>query len=64
MINNLKFHSLNRREVNKLEEMMNENDVTHPFRDDDSDEEIFDPGMFDDNSYGNIGTNNIPPNLI
>ena len=49
----------------KLDEMMHETDVTHPFKSgdsEDSDEEVFESGNFDNNSYGNIGTNNIPPN--
>ncbi len=46
----------------KLEEMMNENEVIHPFKDSDSSDEELQPTFFDDNSYGNIGANNIPPN--
>ena len=49
----------------KLDEMMYETDVSHPFKNgdsDDSDDDISDPGVFESNSYGNIGTNNIPPN--
>ena len=45
--------------------MMYETDVSHPFKNgdsDDSDDDISDPGVFESNSYGNIGTNNIPPN--
>ncbi len=47
----------------KLEEMMNENEVTNPLSDtnESSDEDIC-PNVYEDNSYGNIGTNNIPPN--
>lgn len=49
----------------KLDEMMYETDVSHPFKNgdsDDSDDDISEPGVFESNSYGNIGTNNIPPN--
>lgn len=46
-----------------LEEMMNENEVNNPLSEDgESSEEETDPNTFEDNSYGNIGTNNIPPN--
>ena len=49
----------------KLDEMMYETDVSHPFKNgdsDDSDDDISDPSVFESNSYGNIGANNIPPN--
>lgn len=49
----------------KLDEMMNENDVTHPFKDDfsdDSEDDHITLNCCEDNSYGNVGTNNIPPN--
>lgn len=49
----------------KLDEMLYETDVNHPFRNldtDSSDDEINDPSEFDNNSYGSIGANNIPPN--
>lgn len=48
----------------KLEEMMHENDVVHPFKKNGEEDQGYnvDPDTFDDNSYGNVGTNNIPPN--
>ena len=49
----------------KLEEMLYETDVNHPFRSldtDSSDDDVNDPNEFDNNSYGSIGANNIPPN--
>ena len=47
----------------KLEEMMHENEVIHPFQDDnyvDSDDDQ-DCCVYENNSYGCVGANNIPP---
>ena len=49
----------------KLDEMMHETDVTHPFKQvesEDSEEDMNDSDDFDNNSYGSVGANNIPPN--